>query len=250
MIRYVALAAAVLLCVPAAPAAEASTPTSAAGAAALRTFVDAQFRVDYNALERVANSPAGRSASWTQLQTPLARVAAVSAPGVTFFADRSGTDWVVGKGRQRFSITDRPYFAQAMRGAMSVGDLITSRSSGLAAAIVAVPILRAGKVVGMLGRSVFLKQLSAAAVHAVHLGKEGLIFAIDRDGVIALHSNPAYILEHPAKETDALSAVVAQMLREGNGSQSYEYRGRHRSVTYVRSAYSGWVFGYGTQSPT
>lgn len=252
IIRYVALAAAVLLCIPVAPAVRAASTSAsadAAGAAALMHFVDGRFRSEYAALERVAGTPAAQSANWQQLQTPLEHVAAMSGPGVTFFANPSGTDWVVGKGLQPHSLSDRPYFAQAMRGKGSVGDLVTSRSTGLPAAIVAVPIVRAGKVVGMLGRSVFLKQLSAAAVSAVHLGKDGVIFAVDRDGIIALHSNAAYILENPAKETDALSAVMERMLREGNGSQSYVYRGQHRNITYVRSTYSGWTFGYGTQKP-
>lgn len=252
IIHYVALAAAVLLCIPAAPAARAASSSAsadAAGAATLMHFVDGRFRAEYAALERVAGTPAARSASWSQLQASLTSVAAVSGPGVTFFANSSGTDWVVGKGRQPLSIADRPYFAQAMRGKGSVGDLVTSRSSGLPAAIVAVPIVRAGKVVGMLGRSVFLKQLSAAAASAMHLGKDHVIFAVDRDGVIAVHSNAAYILQKPSTESDALSAVMERMLREGNGSQSYVYRGQHRSVTYVRSTYSGWIFGYGTQKP-
>lgn len=254
MIRPASLALAVLLCAPIAQVAQpakASTSASAAtGAASLMRFVDGRFRAEYAGLERIAKTPAVRSAAWANLQAPLAHLAAASAPGVTFFADRSGTYWVAAKGRQSASIADRPYFKMAMRGTPSVGDVVVSRSTGVPATVVAVPIVSGGTVVGVLGRSIFLKQFSAAAASALHLPKDGVIFAIDGDGIIVLHSNPAYLMEDPKKETDALSAVVARMLREGNGSQSYEYRGRHRSVTYVRSAYSGWTFGYGTQSPT
>lgn len=254
MKRYASLALVVALCAPTAQAAHAAPATApssnAAGAAALAHFVDGRLRSERSGLERIAATRAARSASWAQLEAPLTQFAAQRPPGLVFFANTKGAYWVAGKGLQRVSIDDRDYFKTAMSGKTAVADVVVSRTTGLASAIVAAPIVSRGKVVGVLGGSLFLKDLSAAAAVAVHLPKNGVIFAIDSDGIIVLHSNPAYLMEDPKKENDALSAVVAKMLAEGNGSQSYEYRGRHRDVTYVRSSYSGWTFGYGTQSPT
>jgi hypothetical protein len=133
-----------------------------------------------------------------------------------------------------------------MRGHVSIGDLVTSRSTGRSVAIVAVPITQpGGAVAGLLGASVYLDSLSALVRREMGIGADDIFWAIDGRGIIAVHSDPSNIFVEPSKLSPALKAVGDAMLSREQGTQTYEYRGRMRTIIFRKSALTKWRFGFG-----
>lgn len=133
-----------------------------------------------------------------------------------------------------------------MRGERPIGDLIASRSTGKPVAIVAVPVMgKDGKVVGVLGASIYLDQLSLLLTDEMRLRPGMLFWALDPHGTIALHSDSSNVFVQPGKLTPALAKVTADMLAQNSGTETYSYKGQTRTVIFRKSPVTGWTYGFG-----
>lgn len=243
----VALVATLLVCSSTAAAqAPAFTVNANVALSSLIAITDGHLQSMANSLETLAATHAAKSAQWNRISGPLARVAQTNVPAVLFFATPNGSDWTLHSGLQKSSISDRPYFRAVMSGAISIGDLIVSRSTARAATVVAVPIVASnGKVVGLLGASVFLDSLSALIDKEMGLGPNDLFWAIDGHGIIAIHSDTSAIFVDPSKASAELKRVTTTMLAHASGTQTYTFRGRTRTVIYQASKLTHWHYGFG-----
>jgi hypothetical protein len=79
----------------------------------------------------------------------------------------------------------------------------------------------------------------------MHLGTGVAFFAVDSKMVIALHSDPTNIFVEPSKISPELDAVGRKMIENESGVQTYVYRGKARTMLFVRSKLTGWRFGFG-----
>jgi len=211
----------------------------------LVSLADGHLGSALDSLQTLAATPAAKSASWGAVAGPLAEAAKLNVAGVSFFAKPDGTYWTTATGLQTASVADRDYFKAAMAGRVTVGELVRSRSTGKEVAVIAVPVLSGGKVVGMLGTSVYLDALSARLASEMHLGAGVAFFAVDPKLVIALHSDPTNIFVEPSKISPELDAVGRKMIENESGVQTYVYRGKTRTMLFVRSKLTGWRFGFG-----
>lgn len=84
-----------------------------------------------------------------------------------------------------------------MRGEIDVGTLVVSRSTGRKAMVAVVPVLDDGSVIGALGISLFLAELSDLI--AADVGAE-VLYAIDGEGAFTLHTVEALIAEAASPE--------------------------------------------------
>ncbi|HEY8321707.1 MAG TPA: cache domain-containing protein [Candidatus Baltobacteraceae bacterium] len=198
-----------------------------------------------DSLQTLAATPTAASASWSAIAGPLAEAAKLNVPGVYFFAKPGGTYWTTASGLQTAKVADRDYFKAAMAGHVTIGELVRSKSTGREVAVISVPIVSGGKVVGMLGASLFLDELSRRLVSEMHLGTGVAFFAVDSKMVIALHSDPTNIFVEPSKISPELDAVGRKMIENESGVQTYVYRGKARTMLFVRSKLTGWRFGFG-----
>jgi methyl-accepting chemotaxis protein len=244
--RLATAALALVLCCPSIASAQQGVLTVDANVAltSLMTIADGHLQSMAGALEALALTNGARAAQWTRIERGLQRIAGTQVPAVLFFANRQGTDWTM-DGKQ-MSIADRPYFAEVMKGHVSIGDLVISRSTGKPVAIVAVPIVGdSGTVVGLLGASVYLDLLSARIRREMGIGPNDLFWAIDPHGIIALHSDPTNVFVEPAKLSAALKGTMESMLQRDEGTQTYEYRGHTRTVIFRKSNVTQWRYGFG-----
>src|SRR5579863_3646812 len=110
------------------------------GLSALIGLSDGRMQSLAAILEAIAEGPSVQSGQWSRIQRPLREAAALGIPGVLLFATPDGTYWTVSGGKMSANIADRGYFKTAMSGRVSIGDVVTGRSTGKAQAMVAVPI--------------------------------------------------------------------------------------------------------------
>jgi hypothetical protein len=212
----------------------------------LLSLSDNHLQTMADTLDTLAATGAARSGDWSRIEAPLKEAAAVNVPAILFFARTDGTYWTAEGGKQSATLSDRPYFKRALAGKSTIGDLVSSRSTGRAVAVVAVPIVgENGAVTGVLGGSIYLDRLSAILASEMQVGAGNIFWAIDSTGTIALHGDTSNIFAQPAKMSPELQRVTARMLANDEGTETYTYRGQTRTVIYRKSALTGWHYGFG-----
>jgi methyl-accepting chemotaxis protein len=165
---------------------------------------------------------------------------------VLWYAHPDGTYWTVDGGLQSGSLADRPYFKRVLAGSTVIGELVVSRSTNRPVAVVAVPVTGAkGVVDGVLGASIYLQPLSELLAREMNAGPEFIFWAIDGNGIIAIHSDASNIFTDPSAMSPELKNVTAEMLANESGTATYTFRGHKRTVIYRRSVLTNWHFGFG-----
>ncbi len=216
--------------------------------AGLVSLCDAHLSAVVDGLSIVAQTPEAATESWSAIRPTLAQVAKRNLAGQYAFVNSAGTYWTVEKGLQSVKLSDRPYFAAAMKGTTVIGALVVSRSTGKEAAVVAVPVRSAnGKIGGVVLASIYLDTFSALLANEIGLRKGYVFFAIDRNEQIILHADPANIFAKPAEISPELKPILARLLGPVGEPQSYVYKGVARTMLLRDSPLTGWRFGFGTE---
>jgi C4-dicarboxylate-specific signal transduction histidine kinase len=150
------------------------------------------------------------------------------------------------KGPIEATLADRPYFPALMGGEAIEGVLVISRSTGRRSIVVAQPVRRQGQVIGALGISLSVDQLSHELDEDMRLPQGIVFYALDAHGQTALHRDPTLMFQFPADIGDpSLRSAVTQMLSTDQGTVHYQFRGVHKTVIYEKSPALGWVFALG-----
>jgi len=245
-LRWVAALAAIVACCAIPAQAAPFVIDGDVGLSSLIALSDGHLGTMAGTLEAIAATPDVQTARWDAVKGPLRQAAALNVSAIVTFARPDGSYWVLGSGKQSANIADRDYFRTAMSGQTVIGELVVSRTTGRQAAVVAVPIRNvAGTVVGILGASIFLDDLSARLKREMGIGSNVIFWAIDGTGKIAIHSDASNIFAEPGKMSPALANVRDEMLSHDGGTITYEYRGAQRTVIYRKSAISNWRYGFG-----
>ena len=200
-----------------------------------------------DSLHILATSEAARSADWDRIREPYAELAKRNVSALNWFALPDGSYWSVQGDRETGNLAKRDYFPRVLAGETVVGELLLSTATGKPMAIVAVPVVEAGQgVVGILGASVYLEELSEVIRQQMGV-HEGLIFySFDQKGLVALVWDPGLIFFEPRKSEDQeLVRVFDEMLSREQGIATYGFEGQGRTVAYRRSPLSGWWYAFG-----
>ena len=188
-----------------------------------------------------------RSADWEVIRAPLAELAARNVDALVWFALPDGTYWSVQQGLSTGNLFDRPYFAHVIAGETVTGSLVVSRATGKSSAIVAVPVRNyAGLVVGVLGASVYLDQLSARLDDQMQIAEGMIFYSFDATPLLALEWDPQLILADPFSLGPAIREVFEYMLSRDEGTIRYRWADRWRTVIFRRSRLTGWWYVFGT----
>lgn len=135
------------------------------------------------------------SAEWDSMVNILTEFEETSIPLVAWFALPDGSYYTVDAGKVSANLSDRAYFPKVMAGETVIGDLVVSKSTGRDVMIAVVPVMSGGDIIGALGVSVYLDQLSQLIVDDMELPDDMVLFAVNSDGLIALHSDANLIME-------------------------------------------------------
>jgi methyl-accepting chemotaxis protein len=93
---------------------------------------------------------------------------------------------------------DRGYFKQAIEGRQIGQEVVVSRTTGQPAAILAVPVWKLDKVVGVLAAGTSVSDVSSTITN-VKIGQTGFVFLVDEQGKIIAHPTARDSLKsHPA----------------------------------------------------
>ncbi|MGH8170047.1 MAG: hybrid sensor histidine kinase/response regulator [Steroidobacteraceae bacterium] len=198
--------------------------------------VDDWMRLNLSALQLTAARAAMRSMSPRAQQRAIGDLA-VKLPWAYLIHTVDLTGWNVARsdGRPANWYGDREYFKAVLAGRPYGVEIQIGRTSHLPAFIMAVPIKRGGKLVGMLVEAATLDHVTQVVTSA-RLGRTGHAFLMTDTGLlIADRGVPMlrrlrYLRDHPAYAA----------ARQGDGFYHYRYRGSSK-VAEIRHLDFGWI---------
>lgn len=196
-------------------------------------------------LEAAAGTNAARSGDWSKISPSLEALSGKYGYTLFWYALPNGTYYAVPSGLAAGNLASRPYFGEVMSGKVSAGTLVASKSTGKNSAVAAVPIksVSGAEVTGMLGSSTYLDSFSSDVASTLDLPAYMYFFVLDDSGQVALHSDPAKIMQYPATfGGESVAGAMATITSGANGTLDYSYDGRLRRAVYGTSGPAGWHY--------
>ncbi|MGE5174430.1 MAG: cache domain-containing protein [Betaproteobacteria bacterium] len=203
-------------------------------------------------LKIISVTEEAQSGEWEKMRGVLAEFerSGIKAAAV-WFVRPDGSYYTVEKGLTGQNLRDRNYFPGLMAGADVVGDLVLSKSTGKRTAIVAVPIRKDAKVIGALGASLAVEDISRMLDEKMELPENMFFYALDQKGQTSLHRISALLFAYPSDMgSKSLAKTVNQMLAGPEGAVTYDFYGE-RTVVFKKFPLTGWVYviGFVTGKP-
>ncbi|HEX9935407.1 MAG TPA: cache domain-containing protein [bacterium] len=216
----------------------------------LTSLADAHIRSALDALQILSGTREVRSLRWETMKGLLGEAQRRGIPGAVWFARPDGSYFTVDRNSIDQNLKDRGYFPRVLAGETVVGSLVVSRSTGKKSAVLAVPVLKKGKTVGVLGWSIALEAFSELLTKEIGLAENRVFFALDSTGQTVLHVKTEKVFADAAKQdSPSLANVVSEMAARGEGQAEYEYQQSVRRILYKTSPLTHWRFAYGTVQP-
>jgi len=165
-----------------------------------------------------------------------------------WYARPDGTYYTVENGLMRVKLSDRDYFPSLMSGKEVAGEVLISKSTGKRSAAFAVPVKKGGKVVGAVGVTMSLEDMSKAIDETLLLPPDMLFYALDTKGQVSLHRDTRLLLVFPSDlGSKTLDTAIAEMLSKPEGVVKYKFRG-DKTVVFKRMGPEGWTYAVGVIS--
>jgi C4-dicarboxylate-specific signal transduction histidine kinase len=177
--------------------------------------------VDYlDLLQYLAATPEVQSADWEQMKDVISKQTQTRIAARVWFVLPDGSAYYPDQGKAAQGLSDRDYFPKLMAGNTVIGSTLVGKISGVKSYLVAVPVKKDGKVVGGLGTTPYLDELSQTLSKEMGLDSSRVFYALDGNGAVALSSDPSQIM---ADKPDLA-----------------------RNVVWQTSTLTGWRFALGT----
>jgi hypothetical protein len=189
------------------------------GVSALVALADSHISSYANALDALAMTQEVQSGNWDEMVGLLTEVEQAQVPGTVWFVLPDGSYSSVDLGKTDQNISDRAYFPGLIAGNKVLGNLVVSKSTGKKSLIAASPIIKDGEVIGGLGVSIFLDDLSNTLTEELSLPDDMVFYATSEAGNVTLDSDTQLIFE--------TSPILA------------------KNVVYKTSPLTGWRFALG-----
>jgi methyl-accepting chemotaxis protein len=215
-------------------------------ASALSIKMDAYLRERALIIETQAERHVVRSMNWDEQESSLAPLYERYAFAEIFVADADGAVRFVKRDTQGTNIRDRDYFIQVLKEKKSVvSNPVAHRVTGKLIFVYASPIMRDGKVVGVLAATESLETISKE-VASVVWGTSGYAYLADRTGLTVAHPVADVVAKvNLSVESDRVAPELARAMREGlagrSGTVEYFFNGRDQMNAYAPVPFTGWL---------
>jgi len=173
------------------------------GVSALTALSDSHVSGYISSLEVLAMTQEVQSGDWERMSALLKKVEQSHIPATVWYVLPDGSYFTVTQGKTAQNLSDRAYFPGLMSGKNVTGDIVVSKSTGKKSAVVAVPVMKDGKVAGGLGASIFLEDFASNLGRDLGLSGSPAFYAVTDEGQVVLHSDTAMIMkENPVLPRD------------------------------------------------
>ena len=213
---------------------------------AVGSLADASLQQTRQTLEILARTEEVQSGQWERMKPLVATSVPPNLPQVLWFAQADGTYYTSAEGLAGQKLSDRAYFPKLMAGETVCGELVVSKSTEKKSVILAVPVKKGGQVVGGIGASIFVDDLSELLNERLKLPSGCLFYALTTNGLTAFHINPKLDFVDPRQlQNPSLGEAVETILGRTEGEVTYEFNGSPRHVVFNTSPLTGWRVAFG-----
>ncbi len=139
-------------------------------------------------------------------------------------------------------ISDRPYFAEAMKGGIAISDPVVSRATGNTVVVVVAPVKGDnGEIKGVIGGAIVLSHISDE-IAALRFGKTGYAYMVNKVGLVLAHPIAEKVFKENLLEgkSDHLAEITARMVAGESGVDYYTYEGVEKVVAYRPVPATSW----------
>ena len=143
----------------------------------------------------------------------------------------------------QLDLSQRPYFRQAMAGQIAFSNVIRSKQTGQPTFVVAVPVTKGGRPVGICLGTVDLVGFNEKFINPIRIGKLGYAYMVDDTGAFLAHPVAENILDKGISEY----VWGKSMLQKEQGFELYPWQGQDKMVAFKRVAKTGWVVAAGAE---
>lgn len=145
------------------------------------------------------------------------------------------------------NIADREYFKKVMAtGENCVSDPVISKVDNKAVIVVAAPLKKDGKTVGMIGGTVTIDALNTM-VRSMKIGETGYAYVVQNDGLIIIHPDQEMVMKSNLLKdqgvTPELKAATERMLKGEVGLAKYQMQGVNKYLGYTPIRGTTWGLG-------
>jgi len=210
---------------------------------AFMSYTDLRLRSVQQSVEILAATGEVKSGKWDAMKGLLEGYQKSDGKLVVWYVLPDGTYYTVDKGLMDVKLSDRDYFAGLMAGKKITGSLVVSKSTGQRSAVMAVPVMVGGKVVGGVGATLFLDKLAEEIVSMLNLRSDLSFFALAPDGRTTLHRNTErHFLDPREQGSETMKKAVNEMLSKDAGETTYFFDNVNKRVIYRTSPLTQWKF--------
>ncbi len=142
---------------------------------------------------------------------------------------------VIGK----FSVAERPYFKDSMRGEVILSDAMQSKSTGEPVFVVSAPVKNGQEICGVIFGAVRLFAFSEEFIDPVRVGETGYAYLCNSEGLTLAHRDKSTVFNLSIKDMD----FFKQMCRLDSGYLEYDFMGTPQMVAFVKNKTTGWYLG-------
>jgi len=175
------------------------------GVSALAALADSHIKGYVTPMEALAITQEVQSGDWEEMVSLLRGIEQDLVPAIVWFVLPDGSYFTVEQGKTDQNLSDRAYFPSLISGNEVLGYLVVSKATGKKSLVAAVPVMKDGEVIGGLGVSIFLEDLSNTLSEELGLSDDMVFYAVNEAGEVALHSDTELILtEDPGLPKDVV----------------------------------------------
>lgn len=102
----------------------------------------------------------------------------------------------------KLNIADRPYFQDALKGKLTVSEVVIGKTTGMPVAMITTPVKDGEKTVGTLSAVLDMSHFSKAYIDPVKIGKHGYAYVYGPDGLILSHPDSGLVFKKNINEFD------------------------------------------------
>jgi len=158
-------------------------------------------------------------------------------------ADKSGNiisaadESVIGKA----NVADSEYFKKALKGDISVSNVLKSRGTGNPIFVIATPVKGKGVITGVFFGMIDVNSFSKRFVDTIKVGKTGYAYIYMEDGTVIAHPDKSNIMTLNMNDFD----FGRKMIEMKNGQIVYTYNNIGKLVSFNKINEIGWTAAVG-----
>ncbi len=197
-------------------------------------------------LKVIAVTQEAKSGKWENIKPLLEELSknGIKAAALWFMRP-DGSYYTTEKGLMNATLRDRSYFPKLVKGEDVNASLVISKSTGKRSAVFAAPVKKNGAIIGAIGASLDMEEISQMINTKMNLPQNIIFYALDQKGQAALHRKAELLFAYPSDMgSPSLKEIAQEMLSKPEGVVRYDFNGE-RVVVFRKYADTGWTYAVG-----